>query len=183
MQPVFQRVWAMPSASTFTIKPIHDLIMKYRRPRIIDPFARSSNLTEWSNDLNTKTSAKYHMDAVAFLDLMVAEERQFDLALLDPPYSPRQISECYQDAGRKVSQTDTQIGPMYNAVKDRIDKLLVYEGTVISFGWNSIGMGSNRCYDVIEILLVCHGGLHNDTICTVEQKRVLPAWIAWQDAS
>ncbi|MFH1422601.1 MAG: hypothetical protein ABIH42_07820 [Planctomycetota bacterium] len=38
------------------------------------------------------------------------------------------------------------------------------------FGWNSIGMGINRKYEILEILLVSHGGMHNDTICMAEHK-------------
>jgi len=43
-------------------------------------------------------------------------------------------------------------------------------GFAISFGWNSIGMGKTHGFEIIEILLVCHGGAHNDTIVTVDRK-------------
>jgi hypothetical protein len=43
-------------------------------------------------------------------------------------------------------------------------------GYCISFGWNSNGMGKNRGFEIVEILLVSHGGHHNDTIVTVERK-------------
>jgi len=32
-------------------------------------------------------------------------------------------------------------------------------------------MGKNRGFKIIKILLVAHGGMHNDTICVVEEKR------------
>jgi hypothetical protein len=38
------------------------------------------------------------------------------------------------------------------------------------FGWNSSGVGTKRGMELIEVLLVSHGGSHNDTICTVERK-------------
>jgi hypothetical protein len=38
------------------------------------------------------------------------------------------------------------------------------------FGWNSSGIGIKRGFELIEVLLVCHGGSHNDTIVTVERK-------------
>ncbi|GAH81276.1 unnamed protein product [marine sediment metagenome] len=44
-------------------------------------------------------------------------------------------------------------------------------GIVISFGWNSGGFGKNREFEIKEILLVAHGGNHNDTICVVEVKK------------
>jgi hypothetical protein len=43
-------------------------------------------------------------------------------------------------------------------------------GYAICCGWNSIGIGKKRGFKLIEVLLVCHGRLHNDTIVTVEQK-------------
>ena len=43
-------------------------------------------------------------------------------------------------------------------------------GIVISCGWNTQGMGKQNGFEIIEILLVCHGGAHNDTIVTVERK-------------
>lgn len=44
------------------------------------------------------------------------------------------------------------------------------DSIVISFGWNTNGMEINRGFKIEEILLVAHGGAHNDTICTVERK-------------
>ena len=38
---------------------------------------------------------------------------------------------------------------------------------VLSFGWNSTGMGSG--FEPVEIMLVAHGGAHNDTICFAEK--------------
>jgi hypothetical protein len=50
------------------------------------------------------------------------------------------------------------------------DKIKV-GGYAISFGWNSNAFGATRGFEVVEILLVPHGGHHNDTIVTVEQKK------------
>jgi hypothetical protein len=38
---------------------------------------------------------------------------------------------------------------------------------VLSFGWNSAGMGD--FFEPVELLLVAHGGAHNDTICVAER--------------
>lgn len=43
-------------------------------------------------------------------------------------------------------------------------------GKVISFGWNSGGIGMKYGFEIERILLVAHGGWHNDTICTIERK-------------
>jgi len=45
-------------------------------------------------------------------------------------------------------------------------------GIAICFGWNSMGFGLTRGYELKEILLVTHGAAHNDTIVTVERKNV-----------
>ena len=44
-------------------------------------------------------------------------------------------------------------------------------GIVLSCGWNSMGIGKTRGFEIIEILLVAHGGAKNDTIVTVEVKK------------
>lgn len=44
-------------------------------------------------------------------------------------------------------------------------------GKVITFGWNSGGIGKTNGFEISRILLVPHGGWHNDTICTVEIKK------------
>ena len=41
---------------------------------------------------------------------------------------------------------------------------------VISFGWNSGGIGKKYGFEIKKILLVAHGGWDNDTICVVEEK-------------
>jgi hypothetical protein len=43
-------------------------------------------------------------------------------------------------------------------------------GYAISFGWNSNGFGEKYGFTIIEILMVCHGSSHNDTIVVVEIK-------------
>lgn len=41
---------------------------------------------------------------------------------------------------------------------------------MLSFGWDSNGFGVTRGFELTEMLIVCHGAGHNDTICTVERK-------------
>ena len=94
-----------------------------------------------------------------------------DLAILDPPYSPRQISECYQEAGIKCGMKETQNTALYSRVKNAMAEVLTDNAIVLSFGWNSAGMGQKHGFEQIEIMLVCHGGAHNDTICLAERKR------------
>lgn len=171
---VFNRIWSMPSGDTFSIRPIKDLLNKWIKPEyiIIDPFARNSTLATYRNDLNPKTDAEYHMKAEDFCSKLIEENVSADLVLFDPPYSPRQISELYQGIGLKVHMEDTQTARLYKTVQDGLHKLLKPDGIAISFGWNSRGFGKVRGYKIEEILLVPHGGAHNDTIVVVERKLV-----------
>ena len=107
------------------------------------------------------------MDAIEFLELW--KESEFDGILIDPPYSIRQVSEHYKKAGIKITGWHT--GPGWGAkIKDEAKRILKLGGIAICFGWNSNGVGKSRGFEMIEILLVPHGGSKNDTIVTVERK-------------
>jgi len=164
------RNWAMPSPDTFSIPPIEEFVARWLAGRnaVIDPFARNSMLAHYRNDLNPNTSAEYHMDAVAFLGLLREQGVMGDALLFDPPYSPRQISECYQGVGRECGMAETQSGRLYRTVRDAARDVLLPGAVALSFGWNTTGMGGDRGFHCREILIVCHGGAHNDTLCTAE---------------
>ena len=57
-------------------------------------------------------------------------------------------------------------------MKKEIQRIIKDYGTVITFGWNSGGIGKTKGFEIKEILMVAHGGWHNDTICTVEVKKL-----------
>lgn len=164
------RVWAMPNANTFDIPPVAAFVQKYLADssRSVDPFARDNRLANITNDLNPNTAAMHHVDAEAFL-LDIAGDK-FDLMLFDPPYSPRQISECYQSIGKAVGMKETQSAVLYQRVRNAALPILSENAIVLSFGWNTVGMGKKRGFEIIEIMLVCHGGAHNDTICLAEKR-------------
>lgn len=166
------RSFAMPSADTFSVPPIGAFVRRYLEASKIsvDPFARNNAWAAYTNDINPDTLAHYHMDAVSFCAKLAAQEIKADLGIFDPPYSPRQISECYRSVGIKVTTGDTQNARLYKRVRDALDCLIQPGGIVLSFGWNTNGMGKSRGYEIIEIALVAHGGAHNDTICMAERK-------------
>lgn len=161
---IIRRTWAMPSAATFSIAPISELLDRWLADCgvVVDPFAGDSLRGTIRNDLRDG------MEATAFLDSLNAI--QADAVLFDPPYSPRQISEVYKRVGLTVGMQETQSARLYKDVKDRLHRLLKPEGIAICCGWNSAGFGKVRGYEFREILLVAHGGAHNDTIVTVEQR-------------
>lgn len=169
----FSRHFAMPSAETFDIRPIGEFVRGYlaRSTVSIDPFARNRDWATYTNDINPSTTAQSHQDAEAFIRKLADDGVKADLAMFDPPYSPRQVSEHYKAAGVQVTGEDTQNGRLYRRVRNALADIMLPGGVVLSFGWQSVGMGIGRGYDLIETMLVAHGGGHNDTICIAERKR------------
>lgn len=164
-----ERVWSMPNKNTFEILPIKKLIAeevdlsKYW----IDPFANRNKVATVTNDLSMEYDTDYHLDALDFMKLF--EDNSVDGVLYDPPYSPRQVSECYNDVGYNVTW-DTTKASFWGNHKREISRIVKIGGKVITFGWNSGGIGYKYGFEIERILLVPHGGWHNDTICTVEVK-------------
>jgi|SRR6185369_5423921 len=167
-----RRVWAMPSPNTFDIPPIRALVKSYlyQSKVSVDPFARNKRWATYTNDLNPETAAESHVDALEFLAMLEARKVSADLVIFDPPYSARQVAECYAQVGRVTTMQDTQ-GKSWADWKSAIARICEPEGIVISCGWNTVGMGVKHGFVTEEILLVSHGGVHNDTIVTVERKR------------
>lgn len=141
----------MPHKKTFTIKPIQELlervIPEYKNGQIcLDPFP-----------------FEYSKDATDYLHEQ--QDDTYDSAVFDPPYSPRQLQECYKGLGEYDTKSST-----WSKWKDLLSAKIKKGGIVVSFGWSSQGMGKSRGFHIEEILLVPHGGSHNDTICVVERK-------------
>ena len=157
----------MPNSRTFCIKSIRELIQKYANGYTIDPFAAGNRLANVTNDIDPQYDTDFHMDATDFLNLFKPDS--VDTVLYDPPYSPRQVAECYKALGITVNMQTTQAS-YWSRQKEAIGRIVKKGGIVITCGWNSGGIGKKYGFEIIEILLVAHGGWHNDTIVTVEKK-------------
>ena len=142
-----ERVWAMPNKRTFTIKPIKQLIERETRDCkvILDlfPYPFEKDALQHTRELTDSS-----VDCVEF----------------DPPFSFHQLNLVYDDKGEKI--TDTYRSDVYNEVA----RIIKPGGKCISFGWNTNGLGKGRGFEIDRILLVAHGGSHNDTLVTVERK-------------
>lgn len=162
----------MPHKNTFDIKPIRSFVKHYLQHAevSVDPFARNKRLATYTNDLNAETTAEYHLAAFDFLYLLYQRGIKADLILFDPPYSLRQVKECYQHIGKEFFQEDSQNVIRWSKEKNLCAKLLTDKGVFIHFGWHSNGLGKKYGFAIEELLLVAHGGCHNDTICIVERK-------------
>lgn len=172
------REWAMPNKNTFKIKPIHNLAlskirecrMYHQNSLIIDPFANNSifsELCDYTNDLDVAMPTTHHMDALDFLKTF--NDNSIHMVLFDPPYSPRQVSECYKSMDKTVNMQTTQ-SSFWGNIKKEISRIVVNNGIVVTCGWNSGGVGKSSGFKITDILMVAHGGWHNDTIVTVEIK-------------
>jgi len=165
------REWAMPNKWTFKIKPIKQLLYRYvgNGKGWIDPFAGKNSMAEITNDINFEMPTNYHMDSLEFCKSL-PYLNLYEGILFDPPYSYRQVSEHYKHAGIKATQLDTSSN-FYNRIMNAVCEKIKTGGYAISFGWNTNGFGEKRGFEKIEILIVAHGGHHNDTLVTVEQKK------------
>jgi len=152
--------------------PVKRLLEKYvKNPeKWVDPFAGKHSPAYFSNDMNEERNARYCLDAYDFAKKMKKEKRIFGGCLFDPPYSYRQISEHYKLVGRKASAIDTSYN-FYTRVMNELNECLVKDSIVISFGWNTQGFCKKRGFEKIEIMILAHGGHHNDTLVTVERKK------------
>ncbi len=140
----------MPNKRTFDIKPIKKLIEK-----------QSVNVSKWIDPF----PYPYKKDALECLSEF--NNDSVEGVLFDPPYSPRQLKECYDNLGMTLTDTKSSVWAKW---KDEIARVIQPGGKCISFGWNSNGLGKKRGFKIIKILIVAHGGNHNDTIVTIERK-------------
>tara|TARA_R100000700_G_C3064637_1_gene77765 strand:- start:44 stop:511 length:468 start_codon:yes stop_codon:yes gene_type:complete len=145
----FKRYWAMPSHKTFTIVPFKNLINEELGTSYIDPFPYP-----------------FKKDAIDYLKTIPDNSENY--LVFDPPYSQRQLKEMYSSNGLAFNH------PMNNSYwsncRKEISRVIKPGGKVISFGWNSNGIGKKYKFEIIKIVLVAHGSQHNDTIATVEVK-------------
>ena len=164
-----QYFWAMPNKNTFEIPPIAKLLDEEVdcNKVWIDPFANKNKRATITNDLNLEFDTDFNLDALEFLKTF--SDESIDGCLFDPPYSPRQVSECYKNVGKDVSYKDTSAAFWAN-LKKEIARIIKPKGKVISFAWNTGGVGKTLGFTKTRIMLVGHGGWHNDTIVTVEIK-------------
>jgi hypothetical protein len=155
------RIWAMPNKWTFTIKPIRELIARYIGDgrEWIDPFSGRYSPAQCTNDLVEET-ARFNSDALDFLKGW--DDNTWIGGLYDPPYS---ITQARKYGSKKYASMK-----YWAACKDELARIIAPTGIAICCGWTSQGLGKNRGFTMLEILLVPHGGSENDTIVTVERK-------------
>ena len=161
----------MPTKDTFKCPPIKGFVDYYLRQSVvsIDPFSRNFGGCTYTNDLNPKTKAQYHMKAHSFLEMIKNEKIVADLFIFDPPYTTRQVKECYSGVGIDLSYEDSLNGS-WALEKKILSEIIPIKAVFLHFGYHTNGMGVGAGFAIEEILIVAHGGAHNDTICMAERR-------------
>ena len=139
----------MPSHRTFSIKPFKNLIEEEVGKEYLDPFPYP-----------------FKQDAIEYLKTIPTQSVEY--SVFDPPYSQRQLKEMYHNNG--LSYTYPVNSSYWSVCKREFGRIMKPEGKVISFGWNTNGIGKKHGFEIIRIVMVAHGSQHNDTIATVEKK-------------
>jgi hypothetical protein len=170
---IINRVWEMPNKYTFKMKCVQELISRYTKDgkRWVDPFCGYHSIAEWTNDIDEEKEATSHNDGVLYLKSLFHDA--FDGAFFDPPYSPEQCLRLYTPTSKRSGKASWGTGgkATYHAeCKDEIARIIKPNGITISFGWDTNGIGKTRGFEIIEVLDICHGACHNDTLITVERK-------------
>ena len=117
------RKFSMANKETFKCPPIKSFVEKYLIDSkiSIDPFARDYQHCTYTNDLNPKTKAQYHMKAESFLQMLVEQEVKADLVIFDPPYSMEQCKRAYESYGYKFTHEDSLYVIRWTKEKDLVD--------------------------------------------------------------
>ncbi len=167
----FNRNWDMPNSNTFSIPSIKDFLSRhvFDSDVVVDPFARGSSIGTITNDLNPEYKTTFNMEARDFLKHLIETSVTADVVLFDPPYSPYQMKNCYSGIGLETTQAETQ-SSFYSQIKTLIRLVVKPGGKVLTFSWNSCRI--HKDYSMDEVMLVNHGGWHNDTICTAQTSPV-----------
>lgn len=157
------RVWDMPNKHTFLIPTVKCLLRRFvgNGRGWADPFANAHSPAEHTNDINPDMPTKHNLDAVSFLRLF--QDSELNGVLLDPPYSMHQCTISYEGYGRERVNALTP-------VHDEAARVIKEGGLILCFGWNTNGIGSERGFTLDEVIVIPHGGHHNDTLVTVERK-------------
>lgn len=160
---IVTREWCMPNIWTFKMVPARKIIYKYLTDNWVDPFAGETSPVDITNDIEDR-GAKFNMDGLEFLKTL--KDESIDGCLFDPPYSTEQCLRIYTPKHNGTAGR----AEYWSKCKDEIARIIKPDGIVISFCWDSCGIGKNRGFEIIEIMLLNHGACHQDTIITVDKK-------------
>lgn len=148
-----------PKRYTFEQPKLKQLVESYCIGKTLNLFAGRVrlNIDEIRVDMDATTEPDFLMDAYDFVSTWKGSK--FQTVILDPPYNIRKAREKYE--GRYIGK--------FKKIKEHIPFILNSGGSVITLGYDSVGMSRSRGFKKEVIILVCHNGDHNDTICVIER--------------
>jgi len=148
---IINRFWSMPNHETFKIPCIKQILKDELNNEYLDLFPLSQSMF-------------LKIDALQLLKKLKSSSE--NNIVFDPPYSQRQLKEMYKNIGFSYDMNNSY----WSNCKDEIARITRKTSKVLSFGWNSNGIGKNRGFEIKKIWLIAHGSSHNDTIITLEEK-------------
>ena len=151
-----ERHWCMPNHKTFEMSPVKKLIKEELDNEYVDPFPHP-----------------FKQDAIEYLKSF--KNNSVNGLVFDPPYSQYQFNLMQKGLGKYFHNSpdknpDDRITKYWSNCKKEIERIARIGATVISFGWNTNGIGKSYNFKIERILILAHGGRHNDTLITVEKK-------------
>ncbi len=152
-----------PRKYTFEMKKLKVWTEQNCVGKVLNLFAGKTllNVDETRVDLNKDMPADYYMDAYEFVQKAKYKGWKYDTIIFDPPYNLRKAREIY--FGIYTSEL--------RKIKTLLPEILTESGKVISYGYDTTGMGRSRGFKKVGICVVNHAGDHNDTLCLVEIKK------------
>lgn len=152
-----------PKKYTFEMPKLYKWTVQNCKGKTLNLFAGKTKLNgidETRVDLNKDVPADYYMDAYSFVLMAKEQGWKYDTVIFDPPYNLRKSREKY--FGVYTSEL--------RKIKTELPTIINTGGTVISYGYDTTGMGRQRGFELIHVCVVNHSGDHNDTLCTIERK-------------
>lgn len=152
-----------PKKYTFEMPRLYKWTVQNCKGKTLNLFAGKTKLKgidETRVDLNKDVPADYYMDAYSFVLMAKEKGWKYDTVVFDPPYNLRKSREKY--FGVYTSEL--------RKIKTELPSIINTGGTVISYGYDTTGMGRQRGFELIHVCVVNHSGDHNDTLCIIEKK-------------
>ena len=156
MKLKIERNWCMPNHKTFEMPPVKKLIEEELRSEYVDPFPYP-----------------FTQDAIEYLKSF--KTNSVTKLVFDPPYSQYQLKLMYKNLGNFFHNSPNgdqakRITKYWTNCKKEIVRITKSGAKVLSFGWHTNGIGKSYNFKIERIMILAHGGRHNDTLITLESK-------------
>jgi hypothetical protein len=157
---IVTREWCMANSYLYKMNPVKNIVSKYISDGWVDPFAMEGSPADIKNGVNGE-------GAIDGLEFLKALKNESVSGCLFDPYDD--FKKCLKAYSPKHNGTAGR-AEYWSKCKDEIARIMKPSGIVISFCNDSNGIGKNRGFNIIEVMLLCHGACHKDSIVTVDKK-------------